>query len=350
MTNFWSQVLLVWAEVNHKFPQNKAQVLEEIIWFNSSIKINGTMIHWPNWICNGIIFIEDLLLPNGSFKDIIMLNTEPVNWLSFEQLKSAIPKVWKAMLLETHLGNPEPKLIKKLGARKGVTISKQVYDLLIANGFLLNKYLHRWYRIGMHQEEINLPTLRQLFNDLHCYVKNVKLKNFQYRLLLAKIITNIELVEWNIIETNVCNLCKKAPETLKHLFVESEFTKIMLTLLVKFAQMMSKEIKVNFTTVICNTICEQRSHILNYVCLIAKQFMYKMRCQKSTFTRSMLVNAIQEVYNIGGMLKSWAQFKSGSQVVTLMQPKITRRSNVLKDGVPSITKCWRNLHKYIAFI
>ena len=66
---------------------------------------------------------------------------------------------------------------------------RPVYDLLIENHRALSKYHNRWLENQMY---IDYEVYRKLFGNLHQTVKNAKYKDFQYRLLLGKIITNVD--------------------------------------------------------------------------------------------------------------------------------------------------------------
>ena len=56
---------------------------------------------------------------------------------------------------------------------------------------------------------------------IHCTkYKRVKLRDFQYRLLLGKVITNVDLFEWNLKEDPLCTFCERSCETLVHLYCE----------------------------------------------------------------------------------------------------------------------------------
>ena len=58
--SFYKQVISYWQEINLSTPENKEAVLQEIIWNNRFIKVNGASVFYSKWCQNGIKQIKDL--------------------------------------------------------------------------------------------------------------------------------------------------------------------------------------------------------------------------------------------------------------------------------------------------
>ena len=58
-----------------------------------------------------------------------------------------------------------------------------------------------------NQFKTSFPRIRET-------TKVVKLRDFQYRLCLGKIVTNSDLAEWNEKENDACTFCNNASERL----------------------------------------------------------------------------------------------------------------------------------------
>ena len=95
LDDLWSQILYAWSHINFSTPANRTDILRQVIWKNSFIKNDQHTICWCSWIQKNIIFLEDIVKENGTFKSAIELN---VNWLELERLKSSISKNWKEIL------------------------------------------------------------------------------------------------------------------------------------------------------------------------------------------------------------------------------------------------------------
>ena len=46
----WGQMMLAWSKIHYKQISSKKAVKEQIIWFNSDLKIEGQLLNWKHWI------------------------------------------------------------------------------------------------------------------------------------------------------------------------------------------------------------------------------------------------------------------------------------------------------------
>ena len=135
--NFWVQVLLAWSEINYGTPQNKGEVLEEIIWYNSHIQIGGKPVFWKKWFENNVIFISDICDPQGFLKQADSYDWD-VPWLEVYQLHASLPQDWKAQLsLEDQNGHKD-KLYDTLYRSPKVT--QKAYELMVEDPEAVRKY------------------------------------------------------------------------------------------------------------------------------------------------------------------------------------------------------------------
>ena len=143
---------------------------------------------------------------------------------------------------------------------------------------------------------IKYDDYRHLFIILHKAVQNVKLKAFQYRLLLGKIVTNIDLKCWGKTDSDLCSLCKKLPETPRHLFYECEIVQPALDYIIKNCRKNNIVVQWNCEKFILGNICENVFSIYNELCIILKQLIYRCRCQSLEFTLERYKAEIEEIY------------------------------------------------------
>ena len=187
---YWFQVLVAWSEINFEMPRTKGDILNQIIWWNSFIKVGNKPICWSRWVAKGIYCIEDIVSQNGDFLPAEELG---VPWIDYCSLKTAIPQEWKKILRSGTMGKMETKLYDKLSVIQKP--NRVIYDLLIHDDTHLQKYVNRWNETGLTLTEVELE---KCFKQLHKNIKVIKYKSFQYRLLLKKITTNVELKQWKI--------------------------------------------------------------------------------------------------------------------------------------------------------
>ena len=57
---FWNDVLCYANDYFSVSITSKEQVLEQVLWYNSSIRIDNKIIAFPNWIRNKIFTMQDI--------------------------------------------------------------------------------------------------------------------------------------------------------------------------------------------------------------------------------------------------------------------------------------------------
>ena len=99
---FWHQVLEEWFLYSYVSEiDTKEQVVNQIIWYNSLIRIDDNVLANPVMINRGLLFISDLLDDSQcNFKslDEVKEHFGPISWLEYKQIISAIPRNWKIMI------------------------------------------------------------------------------------------------------------------------------------------------------------------------------------------------------------------------------------------------------------
>ena len=65
---YWLEGLKAWSSVNYYWPQCYEDIINQIIWYNSEIKVNKHVIQLPQ-NCKRIIRIRDLLSPANGWLD-----------------------------------------------------------------------------------------------------------------------------------------------------------------------------------------------------------------------------------------------------------------------------------------
>ena len=132
---FWVQVLMAWSEINFKVPRTKKDVEDQILWWNSEIRINGHPVIWKKWFDKGLLFVKDILNADALCKDPESLG---VNWLELQSMYKAIPVAWKWALEFKAIGTDSVKLYDQYFNTKNV--SKYLYNELIDDENWLSRY------------------------------------------------------------------------------------------------------------------------------------------------------------------------------------------------------------------
>ena len=170
--SFWSQLFEAWCEINCKVPTSKAEIISQVIWYNSFIKVDGKMLsfEWNGLFdSKNIIFLEDII-ENGTKKAI------DTNWLVAETLWHCIPKEWKDSIQDTSMLTEENEyLYDKL--EKSKNRNRLIYDMFIHDEFLILKYIKRWEGKGL---SVDYNKYMKSFTNLQIATGITKYRDFQY--------------------------------------------------------------------------------------------------------------------------------------------------------------------------
>ena len=270
--SFWKRVLTAWSKLNYKNPNDDVSIKNQIIWYNSFIKLEGRPFLWRTWWNKGIIFVEDLLNEtSGEWLSYEMLVTKfgVINWLEYNTIKALVPKTWLNTIKIKSGAQFNHMYTKVLDVPK---VSRFVYDLLIDDDNYVCKYLD--------QHEINITQDQYLdsFKGLYECTNVTKFRDFQYRLLLGKIVNNENLFKWGLKESDCCSFGCPETENYKHLFYECAKTRTILEWIENIAVQNNVETTFTYETIMLGKVHVNRSHILNFITLMGKQFLYRQRC------------------------------------------------------------------------
>ena len=110
-----------------------------------------------------------------------------------------------------------------------VKISHLAYEKYIEDNQALRRYFNRWVEQGY---TLTYEDYQKLFANIYKKTKIVKYRDFEYRLLLGKIVTNKELYEWKIKDNANCSFCNLEIDSLLHLFKNCTIVKDIYNLLI----------------------------------------------------------------------------------------------------------------------
>ena len=155
----------------------------------------------------------------------------------------------------------------------------------------------QWLKDGIC---INHDSFIQLCKNILRVTNVPKYRSFQYRLLHRAVITNIHLKHWKMRQDDSCSFCGKHRETYKHLFCECE---IIIPIWSKAKQIMFEttnldQVQDSPDKVLLNTIHDKPAHILNFICLVFKQYIYSSRCRQIQPNCAEFVHLVKKIRNM----------------------------------------------------
>ena len=283
-SEFWRDVVFCWSSYNG---YKELRIENQFLWYNSKILVRGRPIMWKDAYVRGLKYVYQLF-NNKCFKtDDEIFSEYGLTKLRFNSLKVSIPSEWKNFLLETDAGlfMPIPPHNYDVSLWSKNT-SSVVYAFLQEDVLLVHdKYLKWRMELG---ESIcqGICEFGKKHQDIFKITNIAKYRSFQYRLLQRGLVTNVQLEKWGVISTNLCYFCNKEKETILHLMYACEHVQLLWDNLAEyvFERYGDQELSLDPISIILNEIHPHTWHVVNFICLIVKQFIYRQRCLKKLYT------------------------------------------------------------------
>lgn len=212
---FISNVCQAWS--NYTFYTPTDNLLNEIIWNNSYVKINNKIVYYNFMDIKGIRLVRDVLnddLSLMAFDDFKMkFSLAYCPFTIYFGLLSAIPRGWRQSQ-EVETGEVERTSLDVLNRCKSVV--RPIYNKLLRSYIIEPTAIEKW------SNAFNFTTRewRTIFQVPFSSVRDTKIQAFQFRLLHRILGTNYLLYVMNSENNPRCTFCGRYDETLLHLFWE----------------------------------------------------------------------------------------------------------------------------------
>lgn len=219
-----------------------------------------------------------------------------ISWLEYHQLCTAIPKCWIDVV------NCNSFTLTKFNRIQNCNkIANQVYSSMIQNDTLLDKRRQRWER--KLKTNIERKAYIKNFKNIYSQTIATKFRDFQYRLLVCALPMNRILYLWKIIDSQQCTFCGNEIEDEIHLFIECHETVKIWSMLQQYIENNDKgnimaETKWDPARIIFSLIHDNPSNVVNFLCTITKQFIYRSRCIKAKMMPDLLLQDIENIYKL----------------------------------------------------
>ena len=288
--SFWRDVLYAWACINFDY-HGQEFVNSQYLWYNSNIKIGGKPFIFVNAAKEGLMQVEQMFTPNGEvIPSNILCPWFNLTTMQYNGLITAIPKNWKTMLKKRETKTNDIFLYDKF-----ITNKKCVafyYNMINMNYTSMFKCYEKWKE--KHNLELEFNEFQECYLNLYKTTNHPKLRSFQYRLLNNAVILNTRLAIWGIKNSDKCTNCSIEKETVKHFFWECETAKYIWEKVEKILKSINRYqiYNLNFKNILHNRITEDPENICNFICMVAKYYMYAKRYLKEKCTENELENLI----------------------------------------------------------
>lgn len=320
--SFLCDVMKAWFKLKNMYDEKT----DEVLWYNSSIKINRKTIYFKSWSKKGINFISDLIIDKHwmtyeEFKNKFNVNC---NFLKYFSVIHAISSSFGNQLTESKHNRVSQLLVQLKHASK---VSSFTYQLMCQKSvdMCIPTAQHRWaveYEVetGNSSEHIDWSKIYSI--PYKCTIET-KCHYFQFRFIHRILPTNEFLFKIGILENNKCSLCNEEIETMKHLM----WTCKHVTSFWKGVADWLKELDIilNITYMkICFGIHDTNYFtFVNMIIILAKKYIYRCRVEET------------KVYFPD--FKEWILFTE----------KVEKYIAFKKDKVSSHNKKWDPLMRYM---
>ena len=108
---FYQDLITTWQNIQStSIPNTGTDIMNEMLWHNNFITIEGKPIFFKTWYRKGVRFIRDIVDDQGIFITEDQLRNKfniVTNFLEYFSLRSAIPGHWKALIIADHVKIPQ---------------------------------------------------------------------------------------------------------------------------------------------------------------------------------------------------------------------------------------------------
>ena len=133
----------------------------------------------------------------------------------------------------------------------------------------------------------------KIFNKIIQNIKEIKLKDFQFKVTYKILVTNSFLHKINKIDSNMCEYCNRQPETIHHLLVECEISKRFWNELKTWLNDISSVTLDLGEKNILFAYQDKSNTIRNYLCILAKYFIYTTKFTQKNLLLENFINLLK---------------------------------------------------------
>ena len=284
LSAFYKELLYIWSDTKDCVPvENHKDVLNQCLWANKFITIEGKCIIWKKWMEKGLFYINDLLNSHNSYRTPEQFYSDyglKTNFLEILQIKQAIPWQWRQLMRNSNYTRENiitdifikikkgAKLIKK-------TKTKEIYWLLL---YTKPNVLERpacelkWEK----ELQIMFNSFDTIYKVPFTCCKYTKYQSFQYKIIHRIIACNYWLFKMKIHESGICSYCPEM-DTVQHFFIHCPNTKILWKSLYNWWNSLDvPKVPEFYITNILFGYPENNKYAnaLNYILLLAKYHIY----------------------------------------------------------------------------
>ena len=279
LSSFLRDALKKWLSFQFHPPDNRNDILQQIIWFNSNILVQKKTLCSKRLIETNVMFINDLIGDDGKMMSHEQFSTSfggifPLQ--DYNQLIAAIPPKWKKIINGdfTNLLVCRP-YAKDLRWLKGIKTNKEIYHFYMTSKNLIT------IPYGLHNKWEDLFDFPipwdQVFTLIYKITTDSYTRYFQFKLIYNYLATNKMLHIWGLQQVNLCRFCEEEIEDTPHLFW---YCPVVAHFWIQVQQLFThnnKILNLDIFKVLMGDLQEENKMINNKTILFAKIFIFKTK-------------------------------------------------------------------------
>ena len=180
---------------------------------------------------------------------------------------------------------------------KADKVPKRVYDREIDRlaKFPTTAFNRHKNQLGFLSEE----TYKESFSIMYRCTRSTKLRDFQFRFLHMRVVTNKDRMIYGQITSDLCTFCKTDREDIYHLMLHCSFSKKIWHYLQSFLYSKTK-IYITFDAkdIILGNEFFPFFQLYNHLIILTKQYLYACKCQEILPEGNILKSKIEQEYEI----------------------------------------------------
>ena len=291
LPTFYQELINLWTKICSTETKNTAEILGQSLWNNKFIWFKDKPIFYWQFSDRGINTISDLITEDCKFlrwsqaRDKYKLsNKDVMKWLG---LIESIPRDWKSVIKndsssfsQTYSISNDVRFLDKTIPLQAIT-SRIAYTLL-TKPLIQKPTAQKSLSELLGTSDINWKDVYQL---PHRVTNETSLRVFQYKILNNIVYLNNRLHKFGFVESPLCSLCNREPESILHLFCNCKETQKLW----KSVQHWCKNhISLSHLTpklVLLGDLDSSNSEFVlkNHLILLFKRFVYRSKVNTSGF-------------------------------------------------------------------
>ena len=295
-SSFWREVWVAWAKIHFDTPRTVEEVLSQIIWLNSNIRLNGKPLINAQFVKAGVFRLCDIIKSDGQFLSPYEFYQKfrIGDYVTYQGIVKSIPYYWKAIIHENYTEHVEPQdedqLIEKYsGGKKLVSLFYKHFNNDVS---IVHKACSKWENLL----EITLSPndFVQHTKAIYTITNYVKLRSFQYRLLYHAILTNARLFYFKVKDTRMCENCNLSVETVIHLLVECPKVRPLWN----YVCQITDNASISKSEILFNNVSDSRTSADNVITLVTKYYIFQAKCLGERISVTQLRKQIMSTHNV----------------------------------------------------